>query len=101
MAVSKRRRRKNGKKVGNGENKMSRTFAEMESGVSLQDLINTVAYQDYVKEGKIVPGRQIDFEDPDTQAVVQAVHEANIEPGVNWGPVQAMIDAENSKKEQD
>lgn len=50
-----KKRKKNGKTVGNGEKTRLERFANMESGVSLQDLINVVAYQEYVASGEIVP----------------------------------------------
>lgn len=53
MPVSKKRKKK-GKKVGNGKVSRVRQFAERPSGVSLQDLINVLAYQEYVKDGSIV-----------------------------------------------
>lgn len=53
MPESKKRKRKNGKKLGNGEQKNFNRFSDKESGLSLQDVINMVAYQDYVADGKI------------------------------------------------
>ena len=65
MAVSKKRK-KNGKKVGNGTARQSaqvksriERFAEQESSLSLQDLINVVAYQEYEKDGTIVDGEVV------------------------------------------
>lgn len=57
MPVSKKRK-KNGKVVKNSAARRGRrletTAAEQPSGVSLQDLINVLAYQEYVKDGTIV-----------------------------------------------
>lgn len=41
-----KKRKKNGKKVGNGEAARLKRFDDMESGVSFQDLINVLAYQE-------------------------------------------------------
>lgn len=89
MPLSKKRKRKNGKAVGGdyAARRAARDAAVREieggAGVSLQDLINTVAYQEYVKEGKIAapenPVQILDFEDPDTQAVIKAVDSIDIE----------------------
>lgn len=88
MPISKKRK-KNGKKVGGGvAARRAARDAELaeiqrDSGVSLQDLINTVAYQEYVAEGKIEapenPVQVIDFSDPDTQAVIKAVDSIDID----------------------
>ena len=80
MPVSKKRK-KNGKKVGNGRAKNARqleSFGDRESGVTLQDLINVVAYQDYEAKG-LLPSQQaeLDPDNPDHQAIVKAVHGRN------------------------
>ena len=53
-----RKRKKNGKRVGRGERKNfeahNKRLANMESGLTIQDLINVVAYQDGVQDGTIV-----------------------------------------------
>lgn len=52
-----RKRKKDGKTVGNGKQKRVERLeraGDMETGVTLQDLINTLAYQEYVKDGTIV-----------------------------------------------
>ncbi len=53
MPISKRRKRKNGKKVGTGQRIV--VDKNKESRVTLQDLINIVAYQEYVEDGTIDP----------------------------------------------
>lgn len=49
-----KKRKKDGKTVSNGQKtrqeRMER-FGDQESGVTLQDLINTLAYQDYKEQG--------------------------------------------------
>lgn len=57
MPKSKKRRRKDGKKLGNGlsaHNNRTGRAADIESRVTMQDLINLIAYQEYVKDGTIV-----------------------------------------------
>lgn len=51
MPVSKKRKKK-GKKVGNGENSRIDTsaYSDFSAGVTLQDLINVVAYQEYTQK---------------------------------------------------
>lgn len=90
MPLSKNRR-KNGKKVKHNRAKrnqrLEETMADQPSGVTLQDLINMVAYQEYqqagVIEGPAIPDTaesdKIDFEDPDTQAIIRAVDNTKIE----------------------
>lgn len=77
MPVSKKRKKK-GKPVRRGEDRMS--------GLTLQDLINVVAYQEAHPEeaassdhemGTVV---DIDFESHDAQAVIRAVHESSKYP---------------------
>lgn len=86
MPISKKRKKK-GKAV------KGRSLAvrdDRPSGVTLQDLINVLAFQEYQKEGVydiettgFPPGAiidespEIDFEDPDTQAVIRAVDAVN------------------------
>lgn len=65
MPVSKKRKNKKGKPVGRG--------VDRKSGLTLQDLINVVAYQENHPEEAARTTPQIDFEDPDTQAVIRAV----------------------------
>lgn len=81
MPVSKNRR-KNGKTVKHNRAKRDRRLEDAPVGITLQDLINVVAYQEAHPEEaqKIEPHIQeegsevdIDFEDPDTQAVIRAV----------------------------
>lgn len=48
MPISKRRKRKNGKKVGNGTNVV--VDPNKESSVTLQDLINVLAWQESQKD---------------------------------------------------
>lgn len=90
MPISKKRKKKNGVAKFN-RNKSRRQIEEnsyagdLTSGVSLQDLIDMVAYQEYqqagIIEGPAIPDistkSNVDFGDPDTQAVIQAVHEAS------------------------
>lgn len=71
MPVSKKRKKK-GKPVGRGEDRLT--------GLTLQDLINVVAYQEaHPEEAQRAEvdiqdeSPAIDFEDPDTQAVIKAV----------------------------
>ena len=47
-------KRKNGKQVKHNANRRLERFEETPSGVSLQDLINVVAYQQYVEDGTIM-----------------------------------------------
>ena len=56
MPISRRRKRKDGKTVKRKE-EGARIVVDpnKESHVTLQDLINVVAYQEYVKDGSIVP----------------------------------------------
>lgn len=75
MPVSKNRR-KNGKKVKHNATKRAERLEEGPAGITLQDLINVVAYQEAHPEevvGDIPTVEDIDFEDPDTQAVIKAV----------------------------
>lgn len=65
MPVSKKRKNKKGKPVGRGVDRMS--------GLTLQDLINVVAYQEAHPEEAAGETPKVDFEDPDTQAVIRAV----------------------------
>lgn len=53
MPLSKRRKRKNGKKVGSGQRII--VDPNKESRVTLQNLIDIVAYQSYVEDGTIDP----------------------------------------------
>lgn len=80
MPVSKNKR-KNGKQVKHNAGKRSQRLeaaSDQPSGVSLQDLINVLAYQEYVKDGTIVPEEsEINFDDPDTQAIIKAVDAAS------------------------
>ena len=82
MPVSKKRKKKNGKPVGRGSDRLT--------GLTLQDLINVVAYQEAHPEeaagikhtiaGEVVDGKaEIDFSDPDTQAVIKAVNTIKLE----------------------
>lgn len=74
MAVSKKRKKKNGKEVKHDPYKR-------ESGLTLQDLINVVAYQEVhgITGHDLSDTRdKIDFTDPSTQAVIKAVEHANI-----------------------
>ena len=50
------------------------------TGLTLQDLINAVAYQEaHPEEAKATePQIEIDFEDSDTQAVIRAVQSTDI-----------------------
>lgn len=48
-------KRKNGKQVSHNADKRAERMSNMDSGLTLQDLINVVAYQDYVADGTIVP----------------------------------------------
>lgn len=83
MPVSKNRR-KNGKRVKHSQAKRSRRLesdmAEVPTGVSLQDLINMVAYQEYQQagliEGPAIPDTGVEFDDPDAQAVIMAYDES-------------------------
>jgi hypothetical protein len=79
MPVSKKRKKK-GKTVKRGSDRMT--------GLTLQDLINVVAYQEYKEAGvyddpetvglpEIPTVENIDFEDPDAQAVIRAVSEVS------------------------
>lgn len=90
MPISKKRKKK-GKAV------KGRSLAvrdDRPSGVTLQDLINVLAFQEYQQQGVyddvetegFPPGaiidevptvEDIDFEAPDTQAVIRAVEEAS------------------------
>lgn len=84
MPVSKNKR-KNGKRVKHSQAKRARRIQEtsddMPSGLTIQDLINVVAYQTAVAEGSIsgpqIPDfptvNDIDFDDPDNAAVIRAV----------------------------
>lgn len=86
-----RNRRKNGKKIKHNRAKRDRrleeTMADQPSGVTLQDLINMVAYQEYqqagIIEGPAIPDTaesdEIDFEDPTVQAVIRAVESTHIQ----------------------
>lgn len=63
MPISKRRKRKNGKVVGSGERKNRAAhdtrverLANAESGVTLQELINVLAYQELNGLGPEVDG---------------------------------------------
>lgn len=87
MPVSKKRK-KNGKKVKSNDYRRARRVEkvadEQMTGVTLQDLINVLAYQEYVKDGTIVPDEKdiptiadIDFDDPDVAAVINAVDKAS------------------------
>lgn len=55
----------------------------MTTGVSLQDLINMVAYQDYREQGLVegpeIPDSEdeVDFENPTSETIIRAVHESN------------------------
>lgn len=54
-----RKRKKKGKVVGNGEKSRqskidNSSYSDQPSGVTLQDLINVMAYQQYVEDGTIV-----------------------------------------------
>lgn len=64
MAKSKNRR-KNGKRVNNSRAKRNRrieqTAGDQPSGVTMQDLINVLAYQEYEKRGEL-PSQQTDPE---------------------------------------
>ena len=57
MPISKKRK-KNGKKVKSSATKRAQRLeeasADISSGVTLQDLINVLAYQEYTKDGTIV-----------------------------------------------
>lgn len=55
MPLSKRRKKK-GKVVKNNPDRRAQRLeeADIRAGVSLQDLINVVAYQEYVKDGTII-----------------------------------------------
>ena len=78
MPVSKKRKKK-GKPVKRGSDRLSH--------LTLQDLINVVAYQDthgtagaeYSDEGVELPDfpTHIDYEDPTTQSVIRAVSEVS------------------------
>ena len=61
MPVSKKRRRKGGKLAQNNARKRAQRLERTESGVSLQDLINVLAYQEYEKRGEL-PSQQTDPE---------------------------------------
>lgn len=67
MPVSKNRR-KDGKRVKNNNRKraqrIEKTAEDQPSGVSLQDLINVLAYQEYEKRGEL-PSQQTDPETED------------------------------------
>lgn len=83
MPIS-RKRKKNGKKV-KGHRGTIKVDPNAESGVTLQDLINTLAYQEYKAAGVYdveTEGLELaditpNFEAPEAQAVIQAVHEAS------------------------
>lgn len=79
MPLSKNRR-KNGKKIIRGRHaRRQARDAEIrainQKPITLQDLINVVAYQD-AHNIKNEEKSDIDFEDPKAQAVIQAVHDA-------------------------
>lgn len=101
-------KRKNGKVSKYRPYKRAKRFddstADLTSGVTLQDLINMVAYQEYQQAGIIdnvpIPDaptvNDIDFENPDTQAVIRAVNSINVgDPDMVDG-----IGFTNSDKEQ-
>lgn len=56
-----RRRKKKGKVVKNDPQKRAQRLeeADISSGVSLQDLINVLAYQEYVKDGTISTDKEL------------------------------------------
>lgn len=49
-----RKRKKKGKVVKSDTARRSQRLEEMSSGVTMQDLINVLAYQEYVKDGTIL-----------------------------------------------
>ena len=88
MPVSKKRKRKGGTvakfKRDRYEERRRQIEADidagehMASGVTLQDLINMLAYQEYQEQGLIegpaIPDTpEVDFEDPTAQAVIKAM----------------------------
>lgn len=85
MPVSKKRKKK-GKSVEHSAARRIQRLEEAPTGVTLQDLINVLAYQEYVADGTIVPESSadaeptevVDFEDPTTQAVIKAVSETKV-----------------------
>ena len=92
MPKSKKRKKK-GKPVGNGEAKNYQQIrgSDRVTGVSLQDLINVVAYQEYVKDGSIVaPNAEIHI--PDEIPVVTGEGENKRQIGVT-NPVPGDPDA--------
>lgn len=91
MPVSKKRKKKGGTIAKFSRDRRNQRLEEIAmeqpSGVSLQDLINMVAYQEMQQAGVIdgpaipdtAPEDKIDFEDPDTQAVIRAVEATHIQ----------------------
>lgn len=82
MPLSKKRKKK-GKNVGNGlrghtSHIDAKEEADISAGVTLQDLINVVAYQEYEKKG-MLPHQQkteVDLGSPHAEAVIRAVQES-------------------------
>lgn len=74
-----KKRKKNGKAVRSSAASREQRIKDAPTGVTLQELINVLAYQEYVADGTIEPkGKlEIDTEDPDTQAIIKAVHAAS------------------------
>lgn len=63
-----KKRKKHGKKVGNGAGKnqaLAGRLADRESEVTLQDLINMVAYQEYEALGLYDKGEDVDIHAPE------------------------------------
>lgn len=90
MPVSKKRKKKGGAIAKFNRDRRNQRLeeiaADQPSGVTLQDLINMVAYQEYqqagIIEGPAIPDQAPeditpDFDDPDTAAVIRAVHEVS------------------------
>lgn len=86
MPVSKKRKKK-GKTVKYDEGAKLHIDPEKESSLTLQDLINVLAYQEYVKDGTIVPPDEtIDISDlPGASSVEDDMNDQQI-------PEQACFD---------
>lgn len=92
MPVSKKRKRKGGAVARYRRDRRRReieenSYGDLSSGVTLQDLINMVAYQEYQEQGKIdgpaIPDNaEADTEipeGPEAEAIIRAVHKMTTE----------------------
>lgn len=87
MPVSKKRKRKGGAIAKFNRDRRNKRLEEVAmdqpAGVTLQNLIDMVAYQEYqqagIIDGPAIPddAPEVDFDDPDTQAVIRAMHESS------------------------